>query len=135
MRSLTEKAEKHIDILFGQYIIKKIFNILAEMTRKNKLLNIRILMPSSKLDEEVILELTSNINSIISIKYFDAHLSSYTITSILDSGYMYILGFDSENSDDDNWYFIQHVNNESRILVYTVLFEKMWLLQKSVDFG
>jgi hypothetical protein len=115
MRSLTEKAEKHIDILFAQYIIKKkeiikFINILAEMTRKNKLLNIRILMPSPKLDEEVILKLTSNINSNISIKYFDGHLSSDTITSILDSEYMYILGFDSENANDHNRYFIQHVN-------------------------
>jgi hypothetical protein len=68
------------------------------MTRKNKLLNIRILMPSPKLDEEVILKLTSNINSNISIKYFDGHLSSDTITSILDSEYMYILGFDLNSS-------------------------------------
>jgi hypothetical protein len=55
MRSLTEKAEKHIDILFAQYIIQKgeiikFINFLVEMTRKNKLLNIRILLPSPKFD-------------------------------------------------------------------------------------
>jgi hypothetical protein len=92
-------------------------------------------MPSRKFGEEVILELTSNINSNMSIKYFDSHLSSDTITSILDSEYMYILGFDSENANGHNRYFIQHVNNGPSILTYTVLFEKMWLLQKTVDFG
>ena len=133
--NVTDKANKHIDILVAQYIIQKkeiikFLNILTEMTKKNKLLNIRILLPSSKFNEE---DIPSNINSYISIKYFDRHLSSNTITLILDSEFMYILG-ESENTNDDNRYFIQPVNSESRKLVYITLFERMWLLEKSVVF-
>jgi hypothetical protein len=137
MRSLTEKAEKHIDILFAQYIIQKeeiikFINFLVEMTRKNKLLNIRILLPSPKFDEK---DIPTHINSKVSIKYFDSPLSSNEVTSILDSEFMYILGSESENLNDPNRYFLQHVNSESKIQVYTVLFERMWLLEKTVDFG
>lgn len=48
---------------------------------------------------------------------------------------MYILGSESEKANDHNQYFIQHVNSKSKIQVYSVLFERMWLLEKSVDFG
>jgi hypothetical protein len=62
--NLTEKANKHIDILAAQYIISKkeiikFLNILTDMKRKNKLLNIRILLPSPKFNEE---DIPSNIN-------------------------------------------------------------------------
>jgi hypothetical protein len=137
MRNITEKAEKQIDILFAQYVIQKkelikFINILVELTRKNRSLNIRILLPSPKFDEA---DIPANINSNISIKYFDRPLSSNEITSILDREHMYILGLDSENANEQNRYFIQHVNSESRIQVYSVLFERIWLLEKSVDFG
>jgi hypothetical protein len=44
MKSITEKTDKHIDILFTRYIIQKKeiiknINLLVQMTRKNKLLN------------------------------------------------------------------------------------------------
>ena len=137
MRSITEKAEQHIDILFAQYVIQKQeivkhVNFLVEMTRKNKLLNIRILLPSPKFDEE---DIPSIINSNISVKYFDRTLSSSEITSILDNELMYILGSESGNIRDHNRYFIQQVNSESKIQVYAVLFERMWLLEKAADFG
>lgn len=137
MRGLAEKAEKHIDILFAQYIIQKkeiikFINILTDMTRKNKLLNIRILLPSSNFREE---EIPSHISSNISIKYFDSPLSSNEITSIIDSKSVYILGFESENTIDRGRYFIKQIKNESKSQVYEVLFERMWLLEKSGDFG
>jgi hypothetical protein len=136
MRSVTEKAEKQIDILVAQYIIPrneifKFIKILVELTRKNKSLNIRILLPSPKYDED---DIPSNVNSNISIKYFDRPLSANEITSILDMDHSYILGFESENTNDQNRYFLQHLNSESQNRVYTVLFERMWLLEKSVDF-
>jgi hypothetical protein len=53
---------------------------------------------------------------------------------MLDEQHLYIVGFESGNTSDQNRYFVQHVNNESKIEVYTVLFERMWLLEKSVDF-
>ncbi|MDQ5869378.1 MAG: hypothetical protein M3530_06575 [Thermoproteota archaeon] len=137
MTSVTEKAEKQIDILFARYFIQKkdiikFINILGEKTRKNKLLNIRILLPSPKLEET---DIPSNINSNVSIKYFDRHLSSNTLTSILDSEFMYVMGSEPENANDRNRYFIQNINIESKKLVYTALFETMWSLEKSVDFG
>jgi hypothetical protein len=48
---------------------------------------------------------------------------------------LYILGLESENTSYQNRFLIQHVNNESKIQVYSVLFERMWLLEKSLDFG
>lgn len=137
MRSITEKADEQIDILFARYIIQKkeiikFINNLVETTRKNKLLNIRILLPASKFDEKDIL---LNINSNISVKYFDNPLTSNEVTSILDNELMYIMGSESENNNDLNRYFLQQVNNESKIQVYAVLFERMWLLEKAVDFG
>ncbi|MGI8832008.1 MAG: hypothetical protein ACR2IS_05150 [Nitrososphaeraceae archaeon] len=105
---------------------------MVEITRKNKLLTIRILLPSPKFDKK---DIPSDTSSNISIKYFDSPLSSNEVTSIMDNELMYIMGSESENIDDLNRYFIQHVNSESKIQVYTVLFERMWLLEKSIDFG
>jgi hypothetical protein len=48
---------------------------------------------------------------------------------------MYLLGFESKDTGDHNSYFIQCIKSESKIQVYAVLFERMWLLEKAVDFG
>ena len=122
--------------------IIKFINTLAELTRKNKSLNIRILLPSPKFEEE---EISSNTPypsiadffylPAMSIKYFDSPLNSNEIVSILDAEHLYILGLESENTSYQNRFLIQHVNNESKIQVYSVLFERMWLLEKSLDFG
>jgi hypothetical protein len=100
------------------------------MTKKNKILNIRILLPSYTLYD---MDIFPNINSQFLIKYFDRQLSSNTITLILDSENIYLLG-KSENTNENNQYFIQSINNESERLVYITLFERMWLLEKSVAF-
>lgn len=137
MRDLAQKAEKHIDILFSEYVIQKkettkFISMLADITRKNRLLNVRILVPSPDfLDEDIPLSISSN----ISIKYFDSPLSSNEIASIIDSNSMYILGSGSADTNGRAQYFIQKVNNESKMQVYVVLFERMWLLEKSVGFG
>jgi hypothetical protein len=133
--NMTTKANTNIDILVAQYIIKKneiikFLNILTEMTKKNKILNIRILLPSYTLYD---MDIFPNINSQFLIKYFDRQLSSNTITLILDSENIYLLG-KSENTNENNQYFIQSINNESERLVYITLFERMWLLEKSVAF-
>lgn len=135
MTSLSEKAEKHMDILFARYFIQmkdiiKFINTLGEITKSKKLLNIRILLPSAKFKEN---DIPTNIYLNISIKYFDRNLSSNTVTSILDSELMYVMGSESENSNSR--YFVQRVNSEPKKLVYTALFERMWLLEKAVDFG
>ena len=136
MRGVAEKAQKYIDILFAQYIIQrkeiiKFINILADMTRKNKLLNIHILLPSNFREEDI----PSHISSNISIKYFDSPLSSNEIASIIDSKSVYIMGSESENTRDRDQCFIKQIKNESKLQVYAVLFERMWLLEKSSDFG
>jgi hypothetical protein len=56
MKKITEKAEEQVDVLIPQYIISKkeiinFINILVELKRKNKSLNIRILLPSTKFEE------------------------------------------------------------------------------------
>ena len=148
MKKITEKAEEQVDILFSQYIISKkeminFINILVELKRKNKSLNIRILLPSTKFEREE--KIPSNtpypsiaelINSpAMSIQYFDSPLNSNEIVSILDTDHLYILGLESENTSYQNRFLIQHVNSESKTQVYSVLFERMWLLEKSLDFG
>ena len=137
MRDIAQKEEKHVDILFTEYVIQKneitkIISMLADMSRKNRLLNIRILLPSRNFHEE---DFQSNISSKISIKYYDSSLSSNEIASIIDSNSMYILGFGSGNTNNRSQYFVQQVKNESKLQIYVVLFERMWLLEKSVDFG
>jgi hypothetical protein len=137
MKGIAQKAEKDIDILFTQYIfqkneITKFINMLADMKGKNRLLNIRILLPSYNFHEE---DIPSSISSKISIKYFDSPLSSNWIASIIDSNSMYILSSGSTNTNGRGQYFIQQVKNESKLQVYVVLFERMWLFEKSVDFG
>jgi hypothetical protein len=137
MREIAQKAEKHIDILFTQYVIQKneiskFINMLADMRRKNRLLNIRILLPSRNFHEE---DIQSGISSKVSIKYYDSPLSSNEIASIIDSNFMYILGSGSGNSNNRDQYFVQQIKNESKLQVYVVLFERMWLLEKSVDLG
>jgi hypothetical protein len=137
MKNITEKAEKQIDILFAQYIISKketvkFINILVELTRKNKSLNIRILLPSPKFKE--IESMFDRISS-MSIKYFDSPLNSNEIVSILDEDHLYILGLESENTSHQNRFLMHYTNSESKIQVYSVLFERMWLMEKSLDFG
>lgn len=136
MINIAQKAKEQIDILFTQYIIQKrdiikLINTLVKMSRKNKLLNIRILLPSPKLDEESV---PSNINPNLLIKYFERRLSVQTITSVLDSEFMYILGSDPDNRDNQDRFFVQEINREPKILVSAALFERMWMLEKSVDF-
>ena len=139
MKNITEKAEEQVDILIPQYIISKkeiinFINILVELKRKNKSLNIRILLPSTKFEEEE--KIPSNISyPAMSIQYFDSPLNSNEIVSILDTEQLYILDLGSENTSYQNRFLIQHVNSESKIQVYSVLFERMWLLEKSLDFG
>ena len=149
MKNITEKAEGQVDILIPQYIISKkeiinFINILVELKRKNKSLNIRILLPSTKFEKEEekvpsntpYPSITELINSpAMSIQYFDSPLNSNEIVSILDTEHLYILDLKSENTSYQNRFLIQHVNNESKIQVYSVLFERMWLLEKSLDFG
>jgi hypothetical protein len=149
MKKITEKAEEQVDILFSQYIISKkeiinFINILVELKRKNKSLNIRILLPSTKFEQEEektpsntsYPSIAESFNSpAMSIQYFDSPLNSNEIVSILDTDHLYILGLESENTSYQNRFLIQHVNNESKIQVYSVLFERMWLLEKSLDFG
>ena len=137
MKNITEKTEKQIDILFAQYIISKketikLLNILVELTRKNKSLNIRILLPSPKFKE--IESMFDRISS-MSIKYFDSPLNSNEIVSILDEDHLYTLGLESENTSHQNRFLMHYTNSESKIQVYSVLFERMWLLEKSLDFG
>lgn len=137
MRVIAQKAEKDIDILFTQYIIQKneiakLINMLADMTGKNRLLNIRMLLPSHNFHEE---DIQSSISSKITIKYFDSPLSSNGIASIIDSNSMYVLSSVSANTNGLSQYIIQQVRNDSKLQVYVVLFERMWLLEKSVDFG
>jgi hypothetical protein len=134
MTTVSDKAERYIDILFAQHVIQdsdiiKFIGILEERTRKNKRLNIRILLPY----EFAQYELSSN-NSNLSIQYFERHLDANTITSILDSEFMYIFGSISEDTNSDFRYFVQHVRNEPRLLASVALFERIWLFKKSVDF-
>ena len=146
LKNITEKSEKQIDILFAQYILStkeiiKFINTLVELTRKNKSLSIRILLPSPKFEEGQISSNTPfpSIADLfylpaMPIKYFDSPLNSNEIVSILDTEHLYILGLKSENTSYQNRFFIQHVNSESKMQVYSVLFERMWLLEKSLDF-
>jgi hypothetical protein len=148
MKNITEKAEEQVDILIPQYIISKkeiinFINILVELKRKNKSLNIRILLPSPKFEKEEKIPSNTSYPSIaelinspaMSIQYFDSPLNSNEIVSILDTEQLYILDLGSENTSYQNRFLIQHVNSESKIQVYSVLFERMWLLEKSLDFG
>ena len=150
MKNIAEKAEEQIDILIPQYIISNQYiiskkeiinfiNILIELKRKNKSLNIRILLPSAKFEEKEKIPSNTSYPSIVespamSIQYFDSPLNSNEIVSILDTDRLYILGLGSENTSYQNRFLIQHVNNESKTQVYSVLFERMWLLEKSLDF-
>jgi hypothetical protein len=137
MSDMAQKAEKQIDILFTEYVIKKneitkFVNMLMRMSSKNRLLNIRILLPSSNFYDE---DIPSSISPKISIKYFDSPLSSNEIASIIDSNSMYILGSVTANVGEGDQYFIQQVKNKSKLQVYEVLFERMWLSEKSIHFG
>ena len=135
IKNLIQQTNKNIDILVTQYFIQKIeingfLNILTEITKKNKLLNIRVLLPSITFNTY---DISSIITSRILVKYFDRQLTSNMIILNLDGELMYTIE-KSGNANDDNRYFIQSINNESERLVYITLFEKMWLLEKSVVF-
>ena len=140
MKNITEKAKEQVDILIPQYIISNkgiinFINILVELKRKNKSLNVRILLPSTKFEEKEKIPSNTSYPSVeespaMSIKYFDSPLNSNEIVSILDTDSMYFLGLGSENTSYQNRFLIQHVNNESKTQAYGVLFERMWSARK-----
>jgi hypothetical protein len=134
--SIAGKAIEQMDILFTEYVIKKtdiieLIKTLVKITKKNNSLNIRILLPSPRLAEDDVLFASSR----IAIKYFDRDLKTKTVTSILDSQFMYVVGSESDKTDNQSRFYIQEVINEPKIHVSVVLFERMWMLEKSVDFG
>jgi hypothetical protein len=134
--SITEKSDKHLDILFAHYIIPekeviKIIDILTDIAKKTKALNLRVLLPLPKLNKK---DISLNSNANLLIEYFDRHLSSNTITIIQDNKFIYILNSESKNTNGHGPYYIEFVNDESMRLVYTTLFERLWLLEKSIEF-
>jgi hypothetical protein len=135
LSQLLRNAEDSIDMLFVRYFIKqeifvRIINILYEITRKNKLLNIRILLPSSESRNKIL----SNNNQRIVIKYFDRRLSSNTATIILDGDSIHEFGSRSENTSNPT-YFVQNITNESRKQLHWTLFETIWLIEKPAEYG
>ena len=134
--SITEKSDKYLDILFAQYIIPekeviKITDILTHIAKENEALKVRILLPLPKLNKK---DISLNSNANLLIEYFDRHLSSNTITIIQDNKFVYILNSESKNTNGHGSYYIEFVNDESMRLVYTTLFERLWLLEKSIEF-
>lgn len=68
-------------------------------------------------------------------KYFDRPLAANAITAIVDGEFMCVLGSKSNNIDTPNKYFIMQISNEMKIYASIALFENIWVLEKSVDFG
>lgn len=137
MAKVMEMAKEHVDVLFAQNIIQKdelnkFINILVKTTRNNNLLKVRVLLPSTMFDERMN---PRKIGSSINTKYFDRPLAVNAITAIVDSEFMCVLGSESNNIDTPNKYFIMQISNEMKIYASIALFEKIWLLEKFVDFG
>ena len=137
MAKVMEMAKEHVDVLFAQNIIQKdelnkFINILVKTTRNNNLLKVRVLLPSTMFDERMN---PRKIGSSINTKYFDRPLAANAITAIVDSEFMCVLGSESNNIDTPNKYFIMQISNEMKIYASIALFEKIWLLEKFVDFG
>src|SRR5690606_25048090 len=134
--NLIENSKERIDILFVEVIEKddiiRFLEILKDTKRIKKSVNIRILLPYSKLDKEIIFRRS---NKLISIKHFDRPLATNTITAIIDSEIMYMLGVGTNDDQNKNKFFIKQTTNKMKIYAFDALFEKIWFLEKSIDFG
>lgn len=134
--NLIENSKERIDILFVEVIEKddiiRFLEILKDTKRIKKSVNIRILLPYSKLDKEIIFRRS---NKLISIKHFDRPLATNTITAIIDSEIMYMLGVGTNDYQNKNKFFIKQTTNKMKIYAFDALFEKIWFLEKSIDFG
>ncbi len=136
--NILKKAEREIDVLFTKESLLLIsymdefINFLNIISNKQNRINIRILAPVLKNRGTLLKNRDSNIifsekSDNILIKYFERNIHFDAIFFIVDNTLLFIISTESNNINSENDYDVTSTDNKSQILIYTNLFERIWL--------
>ena len=137
MIELLQKAEKDINILFtkASFLIinetNEIFDFVNLLTDKKNYPHIRILAPLS--ENRNIIDQTLSIKSEqIQIQYFERPINFDAIIFLIDNKLLFIIDIKPElSNNNENFYNAKYTNISSNVLIYTNLFERIWLSEVS----
>ena len=131
---LLQQAKRDINILFTKESFltidktKVIFDFIHQITKKQNHPNVRILAP---LSENIIINREVIINSQIQIQYFQRPINFDAIVFLIDNKVLFIIEIKLDVNDNYNFYNARYTNNPSNVLIYTNLFERIWLSEIS----
>ena len=135
---IIQKAEREIDVLFTKEsfllisYMDEVINFLNIVSNKKNWINIRILAPVLKNRETLLKNRNSNIifsekSDNILIKYFERDIQFDAIFFIVDNTLLFLISTESNNINSENDYNTTYTQNKSQILIYSNLFERIWL--------
>ena len=135
---IMQKAEREIDVLFTKEsfllisYMDEVINFLNIVSNKKNRINIRILAPVLKNRERLLKNRHSNIifsekSDNILIKYFERDINFDAIFFIVDNTLLFLISTESNNINSENDYNVTYTDNKSQILIYSNLFERIWL--------
>jgi len=135
---IMQKAEREIDVLFTKEsfllisYMDEVINFLNIVSNKKNRINIRILAPVLKNRERLLKNRHSNIifsekSDNILLKYFERDINFDAIFFIVDNTLLFLISTESNNINSENDYNVTYTDNKSQILIYSNLFERIWL--------
>ena len=138
MIELLQRAEKDINILFTKksFLVinktKEIFDFVNQITDKKKYPHVRILAPLSE-NRNIIDQILSKKTEQIQVQYFERPINFDAIIFLVDNKLLFIIDIkpEADDNNNENFYNARYTNNSSNILIYTNLFERIWLSEVS----
>ena len=135
---IIQKAEREINVLFTKEsfllisYMDEVINFLNIVSNKKNRINIRILAPVLKNRETLLKNRDSNIifsekSDNIVIKYFERDIHFDAIFFIVDNKLLFLISTESNNINSENDYDVTYTDNKAQILIYSNLFERIWL--------
>ena len=143
---LLQKAETEIDILVAKESfltinnITEVFDFINKFVHQKNNINIRILVPLSllssssphSLSETKQYDWVSLIkNNQVKIQYFERNINLDAIVFLIDNKYLFSIDIKPEDINKPDLYNARYTNNQSVQLVYSNIFERMWLSEIS----
>ena len=110
----------------------EVINFLNIVSNKKNRINIRILVSVLKNRETLLKNRDGNIifsekSDNILIKYFERDIHFDAIFFIVDNTLLFLISTESNNINSENDYNVTYTDNKSQILIYSNLFERIWL--------
>jgi hypothetical protein len=139
LENMLMKAKEDVSIMITKgsflnyrYLINFFKTNTQAQNTKNGF-NIRILIPRYKIKE--IDSLSPDDVKDIKIQGFDREIAFNETIVIVDHEYIFIIYSSPFEDKIENRYIAEFTNDRSKILVYTSIFERLWLSEKIIHFS